>query len=394
MNLPSYLSEDQAEAITTVLKNIETAQESTLVGPAGSGKSTLTKELVELCGRNCVLAAPTGKAALVLRDKSGRDAVTIHRRLYGGAHFDKVSKRLLFHKPDAPCGVDDLFLVDESSMVGTKIYNDVMAHLPSTARILWVGDREQLPPVKDTWGPRLETPTAALTKVHRQAELSQIIRYATAVREGRGDAWEQSDYDDSDPNLAVYDDVESAIEWLVDAREKNEDATLITYTHKIRERVNYSVRERLGLLSDNDFSKGDKLVVRSNNHALGLMNGEVITVESLGDAIYRGKKMHAVTFEELPDIEILIKPDHIETDAKIFQEWKQEQPRHERDRFLHVHYGQCLTVHSSQGSQWKKVGFIADNAYRRMKREDPEMGRRFLYTAITRAETQLAIFQA
>ena len=391
MNLPDYLSDDQKEALVKVLDSIESQQETVLVGPAGSGKSTLTREIVDLCGRRTVLAAPTGKAALVLSEKSGREASTLHRRLYGGAVYDKESKKLTFTRPDAPCAPHELLIVDESSMVGTKLYDEVLRHLPRSAKVLWVADKEQLPPVNDTWGPPLDEPTAELTQVHRQAEKSQIIRYCTAVRQGRGSAWESSEYDGSDPDLAVYEGLDSAFEWLLDARTKDEDAMLVTYTHQIREEINRRMRDALSL-SAAPLSVGDKLVVRSNNHSIGLMNGEVVTVRTLTSGLFSKGDVYSVELEELPGLEILIKKDQIEKPAQDFQEWKQGMSKKEAGKYLHVHYGQCLTVHSSQGSQWKKVGFVADGAYRRLKSRDPETGRRLQYTAITRAEQSLAVF--
>ena len=391
MNLPDYLSDDQREALVKVLESIERRQQTVLVGPAGSGKSTLTREIVSLCERRSVLAAPTGKAALVLSGKSGRAASTIHRRLYGGAVYDREAGKLVFTRPDAACAPEELLIIDESSMVGTKLYADLLAHLPRSARVLWVADKEQLPPVNDTWGPPLDEPTAELTQVHRQAAKSQIIRYCTAVREGRGDSWEANEYDERDPNLAVYGDLQSAVDWVVHARTMDDDATLITYTHKVREEINQRVRSALSLDAAK-LSVGDKLVVRTNNHTLGLMNGEVVTVRSISSPLLLKNQVYSMELDEIPGLEILVDANHIEKPAQAFQDWKQGMKKKEADRYLHVHYGQCLTVHSSQGSQWKKVGFIADSAYRRMKNQDRETGRRFLYTAITRAEEALAVF--
>lgn len=392
MQLPDYLSEDQSAALATVLEAIQSgAKEAALVGPAGSGKTTLTKEIINLCGMQCVLGTPTGKAALVLREKSGREVSTIHRLLYGGAVLDRQTKQLSFRKPGPPCPPHSLLLIDESSMVGKRLYSDLMPHIPKSAQVLWVGDREQLEPVKDTWGPDLKNPTAALTKVHRQAELSPIIRYATAIREGSGSAWESA-YDNSEENLQVYNGIEDSIAWLVDARRHNEDATLLAYTHRTRRRINQVVREELGLLrEDLPISEGEKLVVRSNNQALGLMNGEVVTVHSVKMS---DNDTLAVELEELPEVEVLIQISLIESDPADFRIWKTDSPlpKSKKDRHLHVHYGQCLTVHSSQGSQWKKVGYVYDGAYRRMRNEDPEGARRFLYTAVTRASEQLALF--
>lgn len=396
--IPSYLSEDQATALEAVLARVQRGDaETVLVGPAGSGKSTLTKEIADLSGLPCVLGAPTGRAARVLQQKTGRPATTIHRLLYKGALYDQTSKKLVFTRPGPPCDPGDLLIIDEGSMVGSKLYRELTMQVPRGARILWIADREQLPPVQDTHGVRLERPDAALTQVHRQAEGSVIIQYATAVRLGNGRAWENS-YRHDNADLAMYEDMESAIEWLVDARERNEDATLLTYTHKTRSQANQEVRERLGL-SKNPISVGDRLAIRSNNHVLRLMNGETVTVRAILGISSGHKEMpkgtqYELELEELPGLSVFVFQEHIEAPGEVFQSWKQAVSQRGRkpDLYLHVHYGQCLTVHSAQGSQWNSVGFISDGAYRRLARERPEEGRRFLYTAITRAQTSLAVF--
>ena len=396
--IPSYLSEDQANALEIVLSRLKNgSRETILVGPAGSGKSTLTKEIADLCGMRCVLGAPTGRAARVLQEKTGRTAATIHRLLYSAFHYDKETKKLLFLRPTPPCNPGEVLIIDEASMVGSRIYRELVAQVPLDARILWIADREQLPPVQDTHGVRLELPDAALTQVHRQAEGSVIIQYATAVRQGGGRAWEER-YQHDNPDLAIYEDLESAVEWIVDARERDEDATLLTYTHRIRSEVNDAVRHRLGLAKE-PISVGDRLVVRTNNYALGLMNGETVTVRAIHDVSKGHREMpsgtrYEIELEELPDLSVFTFREHIEAGADVFQAWKQAETKSRRkpDLYLHVHYGQCLTVHSAQGSQWKSVGFISDGAYRRLTRERPEEGRRFLYTAITRAQTSLAVF--
>lgn len=390
-----HLSEDQGEALGKVLQNIENGvRETTLTGPAGSGKTTLTSEIVHALENRAVLAAPTGKAAVVLRDKVGRQASTIHRLLYGGAFFDKEAGKLKFRNRGQPCNNGDVLIVDESSMVGQKLYHDIFEELPPRAQVLWVGDKEQLEPVNDTWGPDLLNPTAALTKVHRQAEKSIIIRYATAVREGRSKQWETS-YKNDDSSLALWDGIDSAIEWLVDARLHQEDATLLTFTHDTRKYVNTQVRDRLGLLkNDSDFCVGEHVVIRSNNHSVGLMNGEVVTISAVEKTSFRDKLVYEMTFNELPGVPVLVMQEHIELSREGFGIWSQEcgLPKGTKDKFMLVHYGQCITVHSSQGSQWKKVGFINDNAYRKMSRQSGEAGRRFLYTAVTRAQENLAVF--
>ena len=93
--------------------------------------------------------------------------------------------RLVFDGKQAPCPPGGLVICDEASMVDERLHRDLLDHLPPGAQLLYVGDREQLPPVEGTWGPDFTTPTAVLETIHRQAEQSPILSLATAIREGR-----------------------------------------------------------------------------------------------------------------------------------------------------------------------------------------------------------------
>jgi exodeoxyribonuclease V len=376
------LSRDQEEALEAILPKVGVERELSLVGPAGSGKTTLTRTIIETTERPVVLGAPTGKASLVLAKATGRRASTLHRLLYGTVSEDE-DRNPVFGRPSAPCAPGDLLIIDESSMVGEKLYDEFMSWVPEGATVLFVGDREQLPPVRGTWGPELVNPTAALTEVHRQAQGNPIISYATAIREGRAGDFEG---DPDDPRLQMEESFHAAVQWLVGERKAGNDATLITFTHKVRKALNKAVRDELGLSeAKHPIVSGDSLVVRYNNYKLGLMNGEVVTVEDVLDTT--GGVLEVV-LKECP-VPVLISVDHIGGDGRDFRDL---QKRFRRYNLLHVHYGQCLTVHSSQGSQWDNVGFAWDNAYERMESRNPEEGRRFLYTAVTRAAENLKIF--
>ena len=178
----------------------------------------------------------------------------------------------------------DVLVCDEASMVGATLDRDAREALPG-ATILYVGDREQLPPIDEPWGPDFERPTAALTRIHRQAEGNPIIQVATRLRTVE-EKYPFSRYDaDAGGHFAIRRDasLDDAARWLSDARGRSADATLLTYTNKTRRALNLRVREFLGLdaLSTSrqiPVVEGDRLLVRSNNKENGYWNGEVLTV--------------------------------------------------------------------------------------------------------------------
>lgn len=154
-----------------------------LTGGPGTGKSTTTRavaDLAEQLGLEVGLCAPTGKAARRLGEVTGRAASTIHRLLgYGPAGFRHN------HLEPAPY---DLLIVDEVSMCGDGLMLSLLAAVAPGARVLLVGDTDQLPPV-DAGLPlhalTQTAPTVRLTQVYRQAAENPIIRAAHGLLHGQ-----------------------------------------------------------------------------------------------------------------------------------------------------------------------------------------------------------------
>lgn len=389
------LTDEQLEAIARVEARLSDSAEAVLVGPAGSGKTTLLRALIDrlvAAGREVVLAAPTGKAAARLAEASGREATTLHRRIYRGVDTGERDDELLFSQPKAATGEGAVLIVDEASMVGTELYRDVMAHRALGSAVLWVGDREQLEPVEDRWGPNLAEPTAALGTVHRQAAENPILAYATAVREGRGAAWRR-DWPNLDDRLQLRAaPLDAAVAWAAEAASAGRDAITVTWTHELRERVNAGVRERLGRTGP--LAPGDRVLVRANSGPVGVMNGEILTVEGV----------HPTELFDEP-VFVLKVAGHAR-EVRVFARHLNDRGRGvwatrkrvglrqwDRYRFLHLWHGQCLTVHSAQGSQWPEVAFVYGSALLRQARTDPDGVRRLVYTAVTRAAERLVVFQ-
>lgn len=151
-------------------------------GVAGSGKSSVTKAIVETLGKighSYVAGALSGKAAMVLIQNGLSNSSTIHRMLQwspNGGFLKNASEPL----------EEDLVIIDEASMNNNTLFLDILRAIEPGKRLLLIGDNGQLPPIGH--GAlfevllKLNVPRVELTKVHRQAAKSGIITVANEVR--------------------------------------------------------------------------------------------------------------------------------------------------------------------------------------------------------------------
>lgn len=386
-------SPDQEEALDRCLSSLERREETRLVGPAGSGKTYLMRALLGEAiaqGWDYMLACPTGRAARRLAQSTTKPAQTCHRLMYTRPEQSAAGVPLFLSKRPPPSD-NHIVIIDEASMVGKKLYKELNSWKRPKTRTLYVGDREQLEPVNDTWGPDLAAPTAALTQVHRQALGNPIIAMATAIREGGGDAWirQWNSRATRESAIAFGHGIAHAVDWYLEAR-RTRDVALITYTHDVRRLISRIVKARRG--STRTVDVGDRLLVRVNMAGLDLMNGDVLTVTHVEEADSYQRDWIRVDVAERNE-PILVNLALYEQPPNEFWSWRASQgDRIKEMPFVHVWSGEALTVHLSQGSQWDDVGFVWCPTFTNMRRRKKEEARRFLYTAVTRAAENLRIF--
>lgn len=420
------LSEDQSEAAAAILSAIQSGKQTMVLrGPAGTGKTTLMKALAlmvqDMLGLCVAYVAPTGKAASRLREILGGTPVyTVHRALYGAPDEEESTEDdLVFGAPHAPCGPNTVLICDEASMVSKGLYADMVRMLPGSSFLLFVGDHEQIPPVdlgentEPPWGPDFLDPTAELTVIHRQAAGSPIIQYATHIREG-GDPLDARFTDMSNDQGSVqimrWSSVDAATRWLIDKRKAGADAILITYTNQLRQECNDKVRAGRGLkfLGDKPgrIRVGDRLVVCANNHELGLMNGEVFEVEDLGveedvqqlGPLYDGLRLGGCHRARVNIVRQMVGEKQFHY-RQLLQRTEYRRELLEREKhdgwaveFIHVDYGECLTGHRCQGSQWDEVSVVWNRSVWGMRYHDPDAFRRWLYTCVTRGVSAVTVW--
>ncbi len=179
-------AEKQREAVELAAK----CQLLVLTGGPGTGKTTTVRGILEVfdgLGLKTFLAAPTGRAAKRLTELTGREAQTVHRLLgagapeAGGSEFERCASDPL------KCGA---LVLDESSMMDIRLTAALLDALPIGARLVLVGDADQLPSVGpgNVFGDIIRSgvcPVVSLRDIFRQSQGSAIVRSAHMINEGQ-----------------------------------------------------------------------------------------------------------------------------------------------------------------------------------------------------------------
>lgn len=181
--LSLQLAPNQQEAVSAAIKE----KVLIITGGPGTGKSTITKAILSISRKltsKILLAAPTGRAAKRMSEITGFPSSTIHSLLaysFQQGGFKKNKQNPL------DC---HLIIVDEASMIDTLLMYHLLRAIPDHARLVLVGDINQLPSVgpgnvlKDMIASQ-QVKVIALNEIFRQAKGSQIITNAHRINEGK-----------------------------------------------------------------------------------------------------------------------------------------------------------------------------------------------------------------
>lgn len=423
-----------------------------LCGYAGTGKTSLVAALVhtmEQLERRTVLLAPTGRAAKVFSQYSGRAAYTIHKWIYRQKSILDGSTFLLMENR----AVNTLFIVDEASMIANggasnfgsgALLDDLLEFVYSGrgCSLLLLGDTAQLPPVGEELSPALsahylrsmmlDVTSVEMTQVMRQLAGSGILQNATDLRnvissgatgvlpgiklKGFADICRVQ----GDELIEAIDSCYSTV--------GVDDTIILCRSNKRANVYNEGVRRRI-LYREEELNRGDILMVVKNNYywreELGkedktilekldfIANGDVARVVRVGSA----EEMYGFRFADVTlsfgdyedcelDVKIILSTLTSEspslTRAKSeslftavwddYPEIKSRRKRMETVRrssyysALQVKYGYAVTCHKAQGGQWRRV--FLDQGYVTPEMATPDYYR-WLYTAFTRASERL-----
>lgn len=355
-----------------------------LGGYAGVGKTTLMAVYRKLLFKHnsklkVAFCSFTGRATRVLHQRLRDSEVllpkdnvsTIHSLIYSPI-IDEHHRISAWKLKDEL--KYDLIIVDEASMVSKLIWDDLTNFgIPIVA----VGDHGQLPPIESGFN-LMASPHIRLEKIHRQAEDNPIIKVSLLARENGyiparrfGDGVVKLDRLLSDS----FEVVESLL------RNYSPETLILCGYNKTRLHLNQTIRQGLGFETLSP-AKGDRVICLKNNHQKSIFNGMLGTIESIGSHSKEWYKADIVMDDEEGLYSGTLFKDQF---GNAGQTYLHTPKLREKGDFFD--FGYALTVHKSQGSQAQSVLVFEE----RFPKMDDEMWRRWLYTAVTRAEEKLFI---
>ena len=368
----------QKEAIHLFLKQ----SAMILTGGPGTGKTTIVEAIMKLYiklnpDQSIALVAPTGRAAKRLSEVTGLEACTIHRLLKWDLHTNTFAINA-----QNPLDVD-LLVIDEFSMVDTLLFSNLLSASRKVSKILLIGDDQQLPSVapghvlKDLLDCEM-VPTVRLNRIYRQSQESGIVQLAHSIRNDQYDENLFFEYKDIHFQTCASYDVVKYVQVLVSkAMKEGYDANDIQVLAPMYNGVagidalNDCLQD---LLNPHDefknelrvgkriYREGDKILQLKNRIEDNVFNGDIGT---LVEICYKDN------FEYLTDTLI------VDFDGTYVE--------YTANDFYTITHAYCMSIHKSQGNEFKIVIMPVLKDYYIMLRKN------LIYTGLTRAKQSLFV---
>jgi exodeoxyribonuclease V alpha subunit len=365
------LHETQKEAVKVLFKE----PLSILTGGAGTGKTTVTKcaiECLESHGYECILLAPTGKAALRMREVTNRQARTIHSLTYILESDEDLDGDYFFDKFKCSINSKKILIVDEFSMVDQILFYRLLRLIIekelNIIKVIMIGDPYQLQSVGSgkVLSDLLESNKikhVKLTKTFRQQEGNVIIQESTNVRNALPVNVELKTNE-----FFVKEFSEQLLDTLI-AKIRPKFLSDVDFYRNVQITTSLNktcdvINEKFRRDNKNRFAVNDKVINLKNDSDRGIVNGDFGIVQSIREEQITDKKKTEITTVYFYDSERIVE--------------------FTKGEYSQIKLAYATTVHKLQGSEYEYIIIIID-------KDNPILNHKLLYTAITRGKKHVII---
>lgn len=446
-----FANKGQTEALDLIEKFLNSnEQEFTLIGMGGVGKTSVIKKVLDMQkGKSIIGITVSHKAKKVLGRSIGKEKATT----FAAATANKLDESTGKFQPDlyarqqgkVPVKYPQIIIVDEASMISTKMYKELLELKDSGAKIIFMGDHHQLPPIgesEDSPVFNIKNQYTLLEKM-RQAKTSPIINVGTVVAENIDsdkvkvaaipESLRTNTFDDISGSSTVFtSNEEETIDMLVadikEAKNNPDHVKAVTFNNEQHNspqsvgNLNRKIRAKLfGTNSKNQFNKGE-LVTAYDSYApikgqdALIYNSDDFVIDSVETVSNRrvnvsvnskekGQREFSANYdtvmltlldnegEVMRNIPVIADSSKAKYDADMAQLWKDDkQLAHNlKGKFANIQYGYAITSHRAQGSTYTNTYVFEDNILGPTNAGDALTKNKSLYVAVSRPTTKLVM---
>ena len=352
---------------------------SIVTGGPGTGKTTVVKAMAYLAKKiypdyNIICIAPTGRASKRLKELCGINAQTIHSLLAYNMETNDFKKNI-----NDPINYD-IVIVDESSMIDSWLFYNLLNAAPNVKKICMIGDVNQLPSVSpgEILYDLIESDyfnVVKLDTVYRQKEGSDILDLANIIK--NKDYNFTNEYQDIKlydfPKDRVLMNLENIIEKALDKGYSFKDIIVLSPMYRGQlgiDSVNNVLQQRFNPPSDTkkEVTLNMKLF-REHDRILQLKNQP-------DDDVYNG---------DIGELVEIIYPNSDDKKVRLVVDFDGNKVEYNYDNIVNITHAYCISIHKSQGSEYPIVILALGENSKFM------FSNKLIYTAITRAKRSLIL---